>query len=825
MSLRLQDRPAMESGHGQPRMLPLWVTLVGVAASTAVPALALEGLWRLGGEAPLLGGSAARVLGVLGVSALAAWVQPYRVGQRWVWPWTMILPALVAGAAAAVYAANQSVVAGALLVAMLYVFALGLAGVLAQGRGTLRRMVSAALVGAGASLVLTAAVQVEIGFAEEEFFAGLQALLLSVVGSLLLVGWEQTWGRLGLARRRGLGLAPRTVCVSLALALFAGLVVTVRAYQNSFYPSQAPTFAGITPSDPFLCGTVEADSATYAGEEVFRQLLSRLADGPDQGGPMYGALAVGTTEPVWAQRFRAALLQEAAQRALLDPSNSVKYSQYQAARRVYYFARVAEAFPDLFSEPDSATIKAWFMAINRRALEVEWVDGLYALAFAKWPEGPYENQEIGPGLLAILEAEGLADPALSERNRKYLDRSPRGWEARFRNTDDSFAYQLVWLETALMQAHYEPDASSADQRGSFEWLLLQALPDGAPLRYNYSANVSAAAGFYLGAQLLEDPRYVWLAGRTLEQPALDGILPVWLGVDEATGMAGVSPEAGSCLLYGDSGTPTRVGPLAPDKIVMRDGWDREAAYALLNLRFTGWHRYKATNALISVYQAGPLIVEETSGEEAGWLPMGRRQFRDKRLPRENLNGLVIERTGLDAVLHWLTGMGGPWAQDVPHYASVDAFETGTELDFSQTRLEDWHGWSHRRQLYAYHQGPLIVVDVARGPSGTQAALLWHVATDNPGALPRLQIRGGDDPAEMVLVSLTTEPTITITAGVSSRTSVVTAETRMGELALATIFLTREWVGAQVAVQPGQPSVLQIVQGEQELLVSLADFVE
>jgi hypothetical protein len=31
---------------------------------------------------------------------------------------------------------------------------------------------------------------------------------------------------------------------------------------------------------------------------------------------------------------------------------------------------------------------------------------------SQWPEGPYENQENGAGLLALLEAEGLADPAL-----------------------------------------------------------------------------------------------------------------------------------------------------------------------------------------------------------------------------------------------------------------------------------------------------------------------------------------------------------------------------------------------------------------------------
>jgi len=55
---------------------------------------------------------------------------------------------------------------------------------------------------------------------------------------------------------------------------------------------------------------------------------------------------------------------------------------------------------------------------------------------SQWPEGPYENQENGAGLLALLEAEGLTDPALSPANRAYLARNRRGWTARFRVAED-----------------------------------------------------------------------------------------------------------------------------------------------------------------------------------------------------------------------------------------------------------------------------------------------------------------------------------------------------------------------------------------------------
>ena len=82
------------------------------------------------------------------------------------------------------------------------------------------------------------------------------------------------------------------------------------------------------------------------------------------------------------------------------------------------------------------------------------------------------------------------------------------------------------------------------------------------------------------------------------------------------------------------------------------------------------------------------------GQPFSWLPVGRSLFRDKRIPRENLNGLVVEKTGMATVLYTLTGIGGPWAQDPPYYAEVVAFETGKEMDWAHIRLTGWLGW-HR----------------------------------------------------------------------------------------------------------------------------------
>ncbi|MEM3658458.1 MAG: hypothetical protein QXQ66_08630, partial [Candidatus Hadarchaeum sp.] len=206
---------------------------------------------------------------------------------------------------------------------------------------------------------------------------------------------------------------------------FGGLNGTVWAYRHSFYPPVAPTYPGISEESPFLCGQVPPDPQTYDGRDVFYRILARVEANPRKGPPEYGMLALGTGERRWAEAFWESLLKEVAEGRYTGPAHSVKSVQFEAALRAYYFPRVRGLFPDLFSDEEVTRIKAWFAAINRRALTVEWVDLMYALAFSKWPKGPYENQENGAGLLALLEAEGLADLDLSAANRAYLARNRR----------------------------------------------------------------------------------------------------------------------------------------------------------------------------------------------------------------------------------------------------------------------------------------------------------------------------------------------------------------------------------------------------------------
>jgi hypothetical protein len=213
-----------------------------------------------------------------------------------------------------------------------------------------------------------------------------------------------------------------------------------------------------------------------------------------------------------------------------------------------------------------------------------------------------------------------------------------------------------------------------------------------------------------------------------------------------------------------------------------------------------------------------------SGESFTWLPSGRRFFRDKRVPRENLNGLTVERSGMGAVLYTLTGIGGPWAQDPPFYARVESFITGADLDSSQTVIENWHGWTHRRNIYFYPRGPVVVYDQANGPQGRSqdAALFWHVPLSfEHQAGSRFSLRSAPNPAEMLLLPVSSEIMPEVSPAQDGLSTITIQAPGEGELSLVTIFLTREWSGAQATIQTeGGQRILQIDRASEQIQLPL-----
>jgi hypothetical protein len=662
-------------------------------------------------------------------------------------------------------------------------------------------------------------------FSTEEFFAALEAASLLVFWVILRLAAYWFPGLNEVRPQRGLQVSRGWLTTLLVLIPSAFLVYTIRSYQNSFYPAEAPTYQGISSENPFICGGAPTELSTYDAQEVYQRLLERVEANPYKESPEYAMLALGTGDERWAVEFRQSLLSEADQGLYTAPANSVKYGQYLAGKRAYYYPKMVTAFPDLFTPVETKKLQTWFQAINQRTFTVEWIDWMYALAFTNWPEGPYENQETGAGLLSLMEAYNLSDPAFTSKNQSYLADNPRGWNRSFRVTDDAAIYQKEWIENAMFQNIYAGISSRVNRDFSFQWLALLSPPDGSPLGFNHIGQVFYGDIAYLGAILTEDPTYIWLSGRALDYlENTGGYLSAQPGTDQVIQLVGQAPQKGSCLLFGGSGLPTQVGPIAPDKVVFRSGWQPDGLYALLNLRFTGWHRYKATNTITSIYLDGPLVVENTSGEVFEWLPTGRSLYRDKRIPRENLNGLVIAKSGISAVLQQLTGIGSAWAQDPPYYAQVEKFETTPAYDLSVTQINDWHGWWHKRMIYYSKQGIVVVFDEANGPPDTPAKLIWHLVTNGSSPDDRIRLGTSQTPVEAIFIPIKSpNPQINTldTAGDGPNLRVQYSSNDQGYLQTITIFLTAEWIGAEVDVDlEGIKPVLRINQNGKRIEINL-----
>ena len=722
---------------------------------------------------------------------------------------------VAAGMTAAVVAAfTASDVVALAAVAALWGATLAAAIGSAPGRRA-RSVVKALSLAAAAGALPMIAVEIESEFAHEELFVAAQAILLAL-------SWMCLRAAIGASRRGPERPWPRALGLGTSIAGVAVLGVAVLRYQASFSDPNPPGFPGVSRETPFLCGRVASDPETFEGREVFERLLARVAADPRRGVPEEGMLALASGDRARAAAFRSRLLDEVA-RELYSRRGETKYWQFEASLRAYYYPRVRDVFPGLFSRDEERRVTAWFAAINRRALSPGLDDAIYALAFRKAPEGPYENQENGAGLLALLEAGGLAAPDRSAENRAYLDRAPRGWEARFRNNDDSYGYQPEWIDNAYYRSlrSGRVAADAARRSLSFRWLLLQAEPGGRPPDYNAAVPPMLPGAAYLGAILTRDPALLWLAGRSVRAfERLDLALPAQPGVERPIDAKGVSPTAGSCLLYADSGLPNRPGPLAPDKIVLRDGWLAESHYALWNLRFSGWHRYRATNAIVRVVAGGETLAEERGGEPNAYLPLERRLFRDKRIPRENLNGLLVEPTGFAGALARLCGFGGDWAQDPPHFARVESFETGDGGDARAAAVTTWRGWTHRRRAALFSGGPIVVLDEADGPPGRRSALAWHLRGEPAGDRYHLGDRGG---AELVLLSIEGRAVVEIASAPPRRLDLLYRPAAAeGRLRAASVFLTGSWKGASVRIRGAGPArSLVITRGGERRSVALA----
>ncbi len=558
--------------------------------------------------------------------------------------------------------------------------------------------------------------------AHAEGYVLLATAMLAVLG--------MTWG-LGIALaiyafNENPSTSTKGVATALVIFLFIwAAILTIRGYGDKLIDD-----ASITKAENHT--SPSAVLSTYDKSEIIEFIKRKK----DLGLSELTALYVLTEDKQYALKVKEILLKEAEEGRFTNPAHSVKSQQFDAAKRAVSYLEV-EKIKELFSQKEKQEMVNWFKDIVNRIFSVEWVDYLYAVAFKRAPVGPYENQEIGAGALAVL-AEIIEEehPEIAKRARDFIDKHAVVWGGNFRNTDDSITYQSWWISNAFLVAKYRPMpewSSNTNASDAFEWILKQWPPNGMALAYNDYHPANIADTMALGASLFHDRRYKWLAVKMLQQQDAgeDVGFPFYFGlVSWDDSLEPVRPSVGSSYLMGPGGLPHDPGPSMPDKIVFREGWEESSLYALLNLRYSGWHKYKATNSFVNITYGRPFVVEDFISKRHTWLPAGRSLYRDKKIDRIRLNGFQVGLEGYELLVHDILKIGTSWAQDPPRYAEVQYFQKTPGVEFSKTNLSKWRGWWNERISILLKDSYFAVFDKAERKKDGKVAISWHLKGSN-----------------------------------------------------------------------------------------------
>jgi len=234
---------------------------------------------------------------------------------------------------------------------------------------------------------------------------------------------------------------------------------------------------------------------------------------------------------------------------------------------------------------------------------------------------------------------------------------------------------------------------------------------------------------YLGAYLHGDGTFKWLGDKMLEfayrhKKKISGFRPGLAQKNDK--IVSVKPTVGSVYMEGPGNLVQFPSENRPDKIVFREGWEPDDFYALLNLRFDGWHRYKGTNSFISIRFGEPFVVEDLVKKSWKWLPKGRAKRRDENICRSRLNGFQLTGGITRRILNRVLGFESNWEQDVPKYALVKDFITSKKIDFSRTRILNWDNWNNTRICLLVKGDYFAVFDFNTGENRKKHSVSWHL---------------------------------------------------------------------------------------------------
>ena len=498
----------------------------------------------------------------------------------------------------------------------------------------------------------------------------------------------------------------------------------VRTWANAFQPLPIPAIN---------------NSLTLSRSNFGKQdLVALLEKQNSQSLSHVATLFFLTHDPTWAMKFRKIILNEASTGKYIKSGGSIKFGQRDAMTAAMFYLELRAALPTLFSASDAAQLNQWFSRITQAMLTPGWVDWLYAIPMRVHPEGPYLNQEIGAGALAAMQQVLIAsNPDLATRASGYVSRRGVGWRRNFRNPDDSYRYQDIWMGSAfaiLRYADHMDLSKSPGLRYAVDWVKYQVPLSVYPLDYGLPSPARPLDTLAIGAFILKDGECRWLLDQELYslrkagEPLPDDLIALWLWDDS---VKPIPFRPSSMSILGPTGYAFRPGVLEPDKLVITalsgSSHGSQEMYALANLRSSGWHRYPSTNTLTSLSIGNRrLVAEDIIAKHYSWMPAGRAVHRDLKVDRERLNGLLVQATGLDALITGITGIYSPWRQDVPPFARVTLLKQVGDIQLAKIITKGWNGIAQERFYIEEGASRFIVIDNIRDNRDREKAIAWHL---------------------------------------------------------------------------------------------------
>lgn len=522
----------------------------------------------------------------------------------------------------------------------------------------------------GASFIL---VMDSISYSIDEGFMILAAILFAIQGCTLALQVLYLESRGSVSQKLALGVLLRSSTMIVLTAVFT-ILLFVGTYWNSLGLLDTGYDVSHTDDDKYFQNiefTPDSKAQpipserTYQKDDLIEHLIKRYEsqEDPEETFDDLGMLYMLTGEEQYLDTFKEMILDDAEQGKFLDAGGSIKAWQHHVSNRLYFYIRINQMDPDAFNQDERDLITQWITNVNEYSYEVTLADVSYAVLFKQPPIGLYYNQDIGFGMLALMngvyDLHGYETELIKENNR-YIEEYASGWGKTWKNTDDGIVYHhTVWMQNAYLLYEFADVGTPEVARLGFEWMAyLSPVTGGIHPLYNTYDGHSGLETMVIGTYMFEDAGYRYLVDRYLEYDiANDESSDSYIGMDLWTDavLADV-PDMDSVVIYSPVGTNYDPKEIQPDKLVLRELIDGEELVIIVNLRSSGWHRYNGSGSVVSVVYGGRVLLEDNMMTERyyDWIPDGKAAHRDLKITNSELSIYQQRSNGKEQMLYQMT---------------------------------------------------------------------------------------------------------------------------------------------------------------------------